>query len=63
MITELVSDGGSSPPHSGEKAVARSAPCPILEEMPLVGGVHSWAKANTCCNCKIASCDLPGKHE
>lgn len=47
MTTELLSDGGSLPPHSGEEAMASSAPCPVLAEMPLVCGFGSWAKSNT----------------
>lgn len=45
--TELLSDGGRSPPHSSKEAAARAAPCPVLAEMPLVCGFGSWAKTNS----------------
>lgn len=47
-------------PHSSTKAVARSAPCPVLAEMPLVCGLGSWAKTNTLRDCVTASCTFQG---
>lgn len=61
VLTELPSEWGRSPPHSSTKAVARSAPCPVLAEMPLVCGLGSWAKTNTLRDCVTASCAFQGR--